>query len=360
MNIQDNGGDFFPSWTKSEGEACDVAISSRIRLARNIKGIPFPGYANETQLSSINDEVSGVIKEKPSIEPLAVIKVETLTSNDRAILVEKHLCSPQFIEKPHLRMLLVNQNQSISVMVNEEDHLRIQAITPGFSLDGAFNIANQMDDYLEENLDLCFDENYGYLTACPTNAGTGLRASLMLHLPALAIVDQVKKVLSALTHIGISIRGLYGEGTESIGDIYQVSNSVTLGRSESDLNSNLKSVCRQVIERERAIRETLLKDSKVQLEDRVCRSYGILTQARMISSQEALKLLSDVKLGVELGIIPNVDKVIVRELLFTIRASILQRIVGKELSSAERDFHRARIVREKLKASEGEGKDKGV
>jgi protein arginine kinase len=353
MNIQDNLPDFFPSWTTAEGEASDVAISSRIRLARNLKGIPFPSYANETQLNSIDDEINRVIQEKPSIEPLSVIKVESLTPNDRVTLVEKHLCSPQFIEKPHLRLLLVNKNQSISVMVNEEDHLRIQAITPGFALDGALSIANQMDDYLEENLDLCFDEDYGYLTACPTNAGTGLRASVMLHLPGLAIVDQVKKVLLALTHIGISIRGLYGEGTESIGDIYQVSNSVTLGRSETDLTSNLKSVCRQVIERERAIRETLLKDSKVQLEDRVCRSYGLLTQARMLSSQEALKLLSDVKLGVELGIISNIDKMVVRELLYSIRASILQKIVGKELSPAERDFHRATIVREQLIGKEG-------
>jgi protein arginine kinase len=354
MNIQDNLPEFFPSWTKLEGEASDVAISSRIRLARNLKGIPFPGYANETQLNLINGEISRVVKEKSSIEPLAVIKVEELTPNDRLVLVEKHLCSPQFIERPHLRMLLINQEQSISVMINEEDHLRIQAVTPGFSLDGALSIANQMDDYLEENLDFCFDESYGYLTACPTNAGTGLRASVMLHLPGLAMVDQVKKVLTALTHIGISIRGLYGEGTESIGDIYQVSNSVTLGRNEVDLCSNLKSVCRQVIERERAIRESLLKDSKVQLEDRVCRSYGILTQARMLSSQEALKLLSDVKFGVEMGIIPNIDKMMMKELLFIIRASILQKIVGKELSSRERDYYRAKIVRDKLRKKDGE------
>jgi protein arginine kinase len=265
LNFQDYPPDFFPSWVKSEGEASDVAISSRIRLARNIKGLPFPSYANETQSNSINDEISRALKEKPPLEPLAMLKIEELSPNDRLILVEKHLCSPQFIERPQYRMLLVNQEQSISIMVNEEDHLRIQAITPGFSLEGALTLANQVDDYLEENLDLCFDENYGYLTACPTNAGTGLRASVMLHLPGLAMVDQVKKVLTALTHIGISIRGLYGEGTESIGDLYQVSNSVTLGRTETDLSSNLKSVCRQVIERERTVRESLLKDSKVHM-----------------------------------------------------------------------------------------------
>jgi protein arginine kinase len=353
LNIQDNLPDFFPSWVKSEGDAGDVAISSRIRLARNVKGFPFPGYANETQLGSVNGEIGRIIKEKPPIEPLALVKVEELNSNDRLILVEKHLCSPQFIDRPHMRMLLINQEQSVSIMINEEDHLRIQAITPGFSLEGALGLANQMDDYLEEHLDLCFDESYGYLTACPTNAGTGLRASVMLHLPGLAMVDQVKKVLSALTHIGISIRGLYGEGTESVGDIYQISNSVTLGRTEADLSSNLKSVCRQVIERERLVRESLLKDSKVQLEDRVCRSYGILSQARMLSSQEALKLLSDVKLGVELGIIPKIDKMMLKELLFTIRASILQKVIGKELSPAERDYYRAKIMRDKLRVHDG-------
>jgi protein arginine kinase len=355
LKINDYEKDFLPSWVQSGGEAGDVAISTRIRLARNLKGVPFPNNANETQLNKINDEISRTIKERPPIEQLALIKVEELTANDRLILVEKHLCSPQFIDQPHLRMLLINHEQSVSIMVNEEDHLRIQAITAGFSLEGALGLANQMDDYFEESLDLCFDENYGYLTSCPTNVGTGLRASVMLHLPGLAMVDQVKKVLTALIHIGISIRGLYGEGTESIGDLYQVSNSVTLGRTEADLSGNLRSVCRQVIERERAVRESLLKDSRIQLEDRVCRSYGILTQARMLSSQEGLKLLSDVKLGVELGIIPKIDKRMLKELLFLIRASILQKIIGKELSPAERDFYRASIIRDKLKIQEGSG-----
>ncbi|MGE5581679.1 MAG: protein arginine kinase [Bacillota bacterium] len=349
MNKQDYFKEFLPSWINSDGEASDVALSSRVRLARNFKGIPFPNVAKDSQLGSITEEISRVIREKPPLEPLALIKVEELTPNDRFVLVEKHLCSPQFIERPHLRMLLVNQEQSISVMINEEDHLRIQALTPGFSLEGALTLANQVDDYLEENLDISFDERYGYLTACPTNAGTGLRASVMLHLPGLAIVDQVKKVLSALTHIGISIRGLYGEGTESLGDIYQISNSVTLGRNEVELNGNLKSVCRQVIERERAVREALLKDSKIQLEDRVCRSYGLLSQARMLTSQEALKLLSDVKLGVELGIIPGINKTTVKALMFMIRASILQKIAGKELSPAERDYYRASLLRDKFK-----------
>jgi protein arginine kinase len=340
--------DLLPEWVKLEGEASDVVISSRVRLARNLKGFPFPNYADEKKLAQINEAIKSAVQVKAEFGGLQLIQIEELTPNDRLVLVEKHLCSPQFIENPHLRLLLVNQEQSISIMVNEEDHLRIQAITPGNSLDQALDLANQVDDYLESTLDYCFDECCGYLTACPTNVGTGIRASLMLHLPSLTMVDQIRRVLSSLTHVGINIRGLYGEGTESLGNIYQISNQVTLGHSEVELTSNLKSICRQVIEQERNVREALLKDSKLQLEDRLCRSFGILTQARLLTAQEALKLLSDVKLGVELGIIPEINKVVVKELMFLIRASILQKVSGHEMSTLERDYYRAQVVRDKL------------
>lgn len=337
-----------PVWVKKANDSNDVVISSRIRLARNLKGISFPNYADEKQLSTVNEEVLRALRVKTNIGPLHPLQIEELSPADRLVLVEKHLCSPQFIEQPHLRMLVVNEEQTISIMVNEEDHLRIQTITPGFSLEEALSMANQVDDYLEQSLEYCFDECCGYLTTCPTNVGTGIRASVMLHLPALGMVDQLKKVLPALTHIGINIRGFYGEGTESVGDIYQISNQVTLGQSEEDLTNNLKSICRQVIEQERSVREALLKESKLQLEDRLCRSYGLLANARIISSQEALKLLSDVKLGAELGIIPSVNGQIITELMFITRASLIQRLMGKEVSSTERDVYRAEIIRERL------------
>lgn len=342
-----------PVWLKKVNDSNDVVISSRIRLARNLKGISFPNYADEKQLAAVNEEVLRALRVKTNIGPLHPLQIEELSSADRLVLVEKHLCSPQFIEQPHLRMLVVNEEQTISIMVNEEDHLRIQTITPGFSLEEALSMANHVDDFLEQTLEYCFDEYYGYLTTCPTNVGTGIRASVMLHLPALAMVDQLKKVLSALTHIGINIRGFYGEGTESLGDIYQISNQVTLGQSEEDLANNLKSVCRQVIEQERSVREALLKESKLQLEDRHCRSYGLLSNARIISSQEALKLLSDVKLGIELGIISNVNSQVVTELMFLTRASLIQKIIGKEVSPTERDIYRAEIIRERLQRKNG-------
>jgi protein arginine kinase len=341
--------ELLPFWVRSDGKSSDVAFSSRIRLARNIKGVPFPNYAKEKDLTTVLESVRQGLKEKENLQNLSMIDLEGLSPSDRLCLVEKHLCSPQFIEQPHLRSLIVNPEQSISLMVNEEDHLRIQTIVPGFAPDQALNLANQVDDYLEEFLEFCFDENYGYLTACPTNVGTGLRVSVMIHLPGLAIIDQVKKVLTALTHIGINIRGLYGEGTESFGDLYQISNQVTLGHTEIELINNLKSVCRQVIEQERAVREALLKESKMQLEDRVFRAYGILTHARVLTSQEALKLLSDVKLGIELGIITGIKQVEIKELFLLTRASILQKIAGKELAPPERDYQRAQIIREHFK-----------
>ena len=346
---------FLPEWIWGQGGSDDVAFSSRIRLARNLRGFTFPGYANDKQLTAINQQIEQAVKNKSSpFGELSFIRIEELNPNDRVILVEKHLCSPQFVERPHLRSLAVNQDQNVSLMINEEDHLRIQTIIPGFSLDNALDLANLVDDFLEETLEYSFDENCGYLTACPTNVGTGIRASVMLHLPGLTLVDQVKKVLSTLTHVGINIRGLYGEGTEAIGDLYQISNQITLGRAENELTNNLKSICRQVIEQERSVREALMKESKIQLEDRLCRSYGLLTQARMLSSQEALKLLSDLKLGVEMGILPGIDKTNVKELFFLTRASILQKMIGDEVSPAERDYHRASVVRERLSQKGGE------
>jgi protein arginine kinase len=346
--------DLLPEWVKSEGEAGDVVISSRVRLARNLKGFPFPNYADEKQLMQIATAIKTAVQGQTEFGSLQLVPIEELSSNDRLVLVEKHLCSPQFIENPHLRLLLLNQKQSVSVMINEEDHLRIQTLTPGNSLDQSLEMANRVDDYLEKTLEYCFDERCGYLTACPTNVGTGIRASLMLHLPGLTMVDQIKRVLASLIHVGMNIRGLYGEGTESLGNIYQISNQVTLGHSEEELTSNLKSICRQVIEQERNVREALLKDSKLQLEDRLCRSFGILTQARLLNAQEALKLLSDVKLGAGLGIIPQINRVAIKELMFLIRASILQKISGKEMTALERDYYRAQIVRDRLKIKRGD------
>ncbi len=342
-----------PKWVSKEGEAGDVVLSSRVRLARNLKGFPFPNCANNQQLSEIGKTIESAVQiENCHAGHFNILRVKDIDSIERMMLVEKHLCSPQFIDEPEYKWLIVNEEQSISLMVNEEDHLRIQAMASGFAVDFSLDLANKIDDCLEESLEYCFDENCGYLTTCPTNLGTGVRVSLMLHLPCLTMVEQIKKVLSALNHVGINVRGLYGEGTESYGNIYQISNQITLGRSEEELAGHLKSVCRQVIEQERNVREALYKESRIQLEDRLCRSYGILTEARLLSSEEALKLLSDVKLGVELDMISTVDKVKLKELMFLSRAALLQKVTGQEIKSCERDYYRAQLIRDYLRKSE--------
>lgn len=350
MNFREQIQRILPAWASATGDDGDIVLSSRIRLARNFQKYPFPHHASDSQLEQILEEVEALTaKLSQQKGEYKLTRLEALTPVERMVLVEKHLVSPQHVSKPAHRGVLLREDEVASVMVNEEDHLRIQTILPGLRLYDALELAFQLDDEIEAFVDYAYDENRGYLTACPTNTGTGLRASVMLHLPALAMVDQVKKVLAALSNLGLNVRGLYGEGTEAHGNLYQLSNQVTLGHSEEDLIGKLISAARQVVEHERNTREALLKDSRIPLEDRVCRAYGLLSQARLITSEEALRLLSDVRLGVDLELIPKVNAQAVRELFLLTRVAILQKLIGKELSPAERDYYRASVIREHLK-----------
>lgn len=346
MSIRDKMLKILPEWARTSGDDGDIVLSSRIRLARNIRSYPFPHYASESQLDEI---VKLTERAMPKSKGFRLIKLEELSPVERMVLVEKHLVSPQHVAHPAHRGVLLRDDEAVSIMVNEEDHLRIQSIFPGFKMEEAWELASTVDDDMESVLDIAFDENHGYLTACPTNVGTGLRASVMLHLPALVLVDQVKKILAALSHLGLNVRGLYGEGTEAHGNLFQISNQVTLGHREEDLIGKLISATRQVVDKERSAREMLLKENRVQLEDRLCRAYGILTQARLISSEEALRLLSDVRLGADVGVIPNANAQAVRELFLLTRGAILQSIIGKDMGAGERDFYRASVIREHLK-----------
>lgn len=334
-------------WAREAGEQGDVVISSRVRLARNLRGRPFPAHADEGQLEGILGQVEAAVARTGS--SLRMTRLSGMSPVDRLVLVEKHLISPQFADRPEYRAVVLRDDEAVSIMVNEEDHLRIQTIIAGLQLTSAWRLADQLDDLLEEHLDYAFDEHKGYLTACPTNVGTGMRASLMLHLPGLIMIDQARKVLSALAHLGFNVRGLYGEGSESHGGLFQVSNQVTLGQSEEETINTLLSACRQVIEHERGARQALLRESKTQLEDRLWRSYGILANARMISSDEALRLLSDLKLGLDLGVISGIPAQVAKELVVLTRVGLLQKIAGKDLGPAERDFYRAAMIREKLR-----------
>lgn len=339
-------------WLEGIGPDSDIVISSRVRLARNLEDVPFPHKMMESQAEEMLANVAQVLADKEIRQDLGNIEVAALnelSALDRQILVEKHLISPIHAENTARgRGLGVRDDEAISIMINEEDHLRIQCLISGLQVREAWELANLVDDKLESKLNFAFDKKYGYLTSCPTNVGTGMRASVMLHLPALVIINQAQRVLATLSQIGLAVRGLYGEGTEATGNFFQISNQITLGPQEEEIVYNLTAVTSQIVEQEKFARQQLLQKSRIQLEDRICRSMGVLTHARIITSEEALSHLSDVRLGIDLGIIKNTDLQKLNELIVLTRPGYLQKISGKEMSASIRDVKRASIIRKKL------------
>jgi len=332
-------------WITEEGDYSDIVISSRIRLARNLLDLPFPQLMKQEDIDLLFQMTSNGIE---GIQPkLELWQLEDLSKLERRILVEKHLISPDHSEKGQGAVLL-NNDRSISVMIMEEDHLRIQVILPGLDLSKAFKMADEIDDLLEEKLDIAFDEKYGYLTSCPTNVGTGLRASVMLHLPGLVLTKQASRILSALTQVGVVVRGIYGEGTEALGNLFQISNQITIGRNEDEIIDNLYSIVLKIIDQEKAARALLAREIEIALEDKIYRAYGILTNARTITSEEALSLLSDLKLGIDLKIIDGIETNTFQKVMISMQPSYLQYSIGKEMSAAERDVNRSQIIRNLL------------
>ncbi|MFS0865318.1 protein arginine kinase [Fredinandcohnia sp. 179-A 10B2 NHS] len=338
------------SWMSQEGPDSDIVLSSRIRLARNFKNIPFSTvYSNEEaqQIVEIFQErFSG--RSFPSIGDFELLKVNELQPIEKRVLVEKHLISPHLAEDSPFGACLLSENEEVSIMINEEDHVRIQCLFPGFQLSEALEVANNLDDWIEEQVDYAFDETRGYLTSCPTNVGTGLRASVMMHLPALILTQQMSRIIPAINQLGLVVRGIYGEGSEALGNIFQISNQITLGKTEEDIVEDLKSVVTQLISQERSAREALVKTSTIQLEDRVFRSYGTLANSRIIESKEAAKCLSDVRLGIDLGYIKNISRNILNELMVLTQPGFLQSYAGGSLRPNERDIRRATLIRERL------------
>lgn len=337
-------------WIKSEGPDSDIVISSRIRLARNIKGYHFPHAMNKEESDRVIQECSSAIMESSTVlaKDFHLAKLTELTPIDRLSLVEKHIISPVLAENTEGSAILVNQDNTVSIMINEEDHIRLQVIYAGLQLKDAYDLASKIDDVIEEKVDYAYDQKLGYLTACPTNIGTGMRASVMIHLPALSITGSINGVLNAVAQVGLTIRGMYGEGSDVQGNIYQISNQITLGLSEEEIVSNLIAVTRQIIDQEKAARKRLQNTNMVQIEDNVWRSLGILQNARILSSKECLNLISNVRLGVDLGIIDNIDSAMLNELTINTQPGTLMKIEGKELDPDSRDIKRAQYVREKL------------
>jgi protein arginine kinase len=264
-------------------------------------------------------------------------------------MVEKNLVSTNLIENFEKSAVLLNDDTTVSIMINEEDHIRLQVIYPGLQLREAYDMASKIDDVLEERVDYAYNQKLGYLTVCPTNIGTGIRASVMIHLPALSMTGNINGVLNAVTQVGLTIRGMYGEGSDVQGNIFQISNQITLGLSEEEIVSNLIAVTRQIIAKEKAARKRLVEANLTQLEDNAWRSLGILRNARILSSKECLNLISNVRLGVELGIIEGIDSLVLNELMINTQPATLMKIEGSELDTELRDTKRAKYVRERLK-----------
>jgi protein arginine kinase len=341
-------------WMEGTGPFSDIVISCRVRLARNVQGLPFPHLMQDSQAEDLLQRLRQALANqgaRSADHRMTLYRLRDLAVLDRHVLVEKHLISPQHARNVAHGAVILRGDEAVSVLVNEEDHLRIQCLFPALQLEQAWQLASNVDDLLERKLEYAFSPDRGYLTACPTNVGTGLRASVMLHLPALVMSNQAGRLHSSIVKLGFMVRGIYGEGTEALGNIFQFSNQITLGRSEVDIIENLRSVTAQIIEQERSARELLRKEMRHQLEDRVWRAYGILTHARVLSSAEAVQLLSDVRLGKDLGILTGLTSAGLTELLVMTRPGYLQKLADRQLSAAERDVQRARLIREKLRAA---------
>ncbi|HNX28107.1 MAG TPA: protein arginine kinase [Syntrophomonadaceae bacterium] len=344
--------DNYVYWMEAkDGKDSDIVISSRVRLARNLNKLPFPHLLSAEQGEQLIKIFKEAWRKSPDqgMHKMTLLTFDQLSNLDRQILMEKHLISPNHAKNnTSYSGVLVNDEGSLAIMINEEDHFRIQCFLPGLQLSESLDRAQQIDDALEAELSLAFDERRGYLTACPTNTGTGMRASVMLHLAAFVISGQLNYLFQNISQLGMTVRGLYGEGTEVIGNLFQLSNQITMGQTEEDIRSKLGSITEQIVEQERMMRRKLEADMKYQLEDRVGRAYGILTNARVINSNEAMNLLSDVRLGVDLGIIKDINAFALNELLVAIRPAHLQRKVGAEMEAYERDIKRAEVIKEKL------------
>lgn len=338
-------------WLRGTGPESDIVISSRIRLARNLSAFPFTNRATPHQ----KGEIEASLRERIAIldvDPkLDYVNVPGLSTLDRQFLVERQLISRELAAADGPRGVALGSRETVSLMVNEEDHLRLQVMRSGFALDDAWQDIDKVDDLLEKHVNFAFSDDFGYLTACPTNVGTGMRSSVMLHLPALVLTKQIEKVFRALQKINLAVRGLYGEGSRASGDFYQISNQVTLGKSETTILGEIREVIPQIIQYERQARNTLLKETRPMLQDRISRAFGTLRNATMMTSEETMDLLSSVRLGINLGLLGDISIPTVNELFIHTQPAHLQKLMGAPLDGEDRNAARARYLRTRLRES---------
>jgi protein arginine kinase len=349
MNNLDSMSTTTGEWLRGTGAESDIVISSRIRLARNLAAFPFTNRGTAHQKAEVETLLRDRIA-RLEIEPR--LEYENLASRstiDRQFLVERQLISRELATTDGPRGVAIAPPENISLMVNEEDHLRLQVMRSGLSLDEAWQEIDRIDDMLEQRVSYAFHDDFGYLTACPTNVGTGMRASVMVHLPALVMTKEIDKVFRALQKINLAVRGLYGEGSRASGDFYQISNQVTLGKSETQILNEIREVIPQIITYERQTRQTLLRDSRQVIQDRVSRAFGTLCNATMMTSEETMDLLSSVRLGINMNLLEDVTIGTVNELFLQTQPAHLQKLMKTTLDGEERNSARARYLRNRLR-----------
>lgn len=340
-------------WLSGKGPESDIVISSRIRLARNIAGFPFIRKCSPKDRANITTEVHDALSGLPISNDVEYVDVAKLGELDRQFLMERQLISHELSEAQGARAVILDPKERFSIMINEEDHLRFQVMQSGLDLESAWKRMDDLDNVLEEKLTYSYTNKLGYLTACPTNVGTGLRVSVMLHLPALVATKQIDKVFRALNKINVAVRGLFGEGSQFMGDFYQISNQTTLGRSEVSLMERVKEVVPRIIDYERRAREFLVEQSKEDLSDNVSRALGILCTAKKISSEETMHYLSKVRMGVNLGLLNDIKIPILNKLFIQTQPAHLQKLRGHKLSVADRNIERAIYLQQHLRNSTG-------
>ena len=335
-------------WLSGDGPQSHIVISSRVRLARNLRNFSFPGWAKKADRIAVLECVKPQVESLPEMADAYSAYSQDLSALEKQVLVERHLVSREHAAKGIGSAVVMNRKQTLSVMINEEDHLRIQGIRSGLQLKNVFKLVDKVDTALGEKLDFAFHQQYGFLTACPTNVGTGMRASAMMHLPGLVLSEQINQVIQAVNKVGLAVRGLYGEGTEALGNLFQISNQITLGEKEEEILTRLNKVIEQILQHEVNARASLLEKKPVLLLDNIGRAFGILRHAHSMASKEALNLLSCLKLGVDLGFFPEDGRLLVDQLFMETQPAHLQKSSQQKLQAEERDTLRADIVRAKL------------
>lgn len=325
-------------------EAGDIVLSSRIRLARNVCGIPFPTTMNDAQGIEIAHKVVQAMQDDSQAGDYRYIQMRGMDDLTKLVLVEKHLASWELIKNTESGALLVKDDETSAIMINEEDHLRIQSLLPAMDLSRAAQAAYEVEEHIARSIPFAFDDTLGYLCTCPTNVGTGLRASVMMHLPAVKLTGQIKPLLDSVMRAGLAVRGTFGEGSQPLGDLYQISNRTTLGSSEEEFISVVEQVCRHLADKEREAREQLLEYHRLETEDRLLRSWGVMNYARRIKEKEFMYMLSDVRLGVVMGIINDIDLDRVDQIMLAGQPAMVQKLSGRLLETEQREVQRARII----------------